>query len=112
MIKDIFTLAFAPESSTTQNTNASQKHVNAKYTSQPGEAADTKNSMQKIKTLPPSVVKDIEQKNMARKLSGLSPILIRVRPCLTCGSLFESSGNRTCGCSARTAGSIAGREII
>ncbi len=66
----------------------------------------------RIKTLPPSVVKDIEQKNIARKLAAISPIQIRVRRCLACGFMFESSGNRTCGCSSRTAGTIAGREII
>lgn len=65
-----------------------------------------------IKTLPPSVVKDIEQKNIARRLAGLSPIVIKVRRCIACGSLFESAGNRTCGCSSRTTGMIAGREII
>lgn len=67
---------------------------------------------QKIKTLPPSVVKDIEQKNLARRLAGLSPIVIKVRHCVSCGALFESAGNRTCGCSNRTVGIIAGREII
>jgi len=67
---------------------------------------------QKIKALPPSVVKDIEQKNVARRLAGLPLIHIKVRHCLICGSLFESSGNRTCGCSNRVAGTIAGREII
>ncbi|BBH53634.1 hypothetical protein [Fluviispira sanaruensis] len=66
----------------------------------------------RIKTLPPSVIKDIEQKNIARRLAGLSPIHVRVRRCLTCGSMFESAGNRTCGCSSRAAGTIAGREII
>ena len=66
----------------------------------------------RIKTLPPSVVKDIEQKNIARRLAGLSPISIKVRRCIACGSPFESAGNRTCGCSSRTAGTIAGREII
>jgi hypothetical protein len=66
----------------------------------------------KIKTLPPSVIRDIAQKNNARKLAGLTPIQIRIRRCIACGSLFESSGNRTCGCSSRSAGSIAGREII
>lgn len=65
-----------------------------------------------IKTLPPSVVKDIEQKNIARRLASLSPIVIKVRRCIACGSLFESAGNRTCGCSSRTTGMIAGREII
>jgi hypothetical protein len=66
----------------------------------------------RIKTLPPSVVKDIEQKNIARRLAGISPIQIRARRCLACSFMFESSGNRTCGCSSRTAGTIAGREII
>ena len=66
----------------------------------------------KIKTLPPSVVRDIEQKNIARRLAGLTPITIKVRRCIACGSSFESSGNRTCGCTSRTAGTIAGREII
>jgi hypothetical protein len=66
----------------------------------------------RIKTLPPSVVKDIEQKNIARRLAGLSPIQIKVRRCISCGAPFESAGNRTCGCSSRTAGTIAGREII
>ena len=66
----------------------------------------------KYKTLPPSVVKDIEQKNIARKLAGLPLIYIKVRKCLSCGAPFESAGNRTCGCSSRTTGMIAGREII
>ncbi len=66
----------------------------------------------RVKKLPPSVVKDIEQKNVARRLAGLSAIVIKVRRCIACGSKFESAGNRTCGCSSRTAGTIAGREII
>lgn len=66
----------------------------------------------KIKYLPPSVLKDIEQKNIARKLAGLQPIRINIRPCLTCGAKFQSAGNRTCGCTSRSAGIIAGREII
>ncbi len=66
----------------------------------------------KIKYLPPSVMKDIEQKNAARKLAGLPSIVTRIRRCLTCGSMFQSAGNRTCGCASRVAGIIAGREII
>lgn len=66
----------------------------------------------KFKALPPSVIKDIEQKNAARKLAGLPPIITRIRNCLTCGAKFQSAGNRTCGCTSRTAGTIAGREII
>jgi hypothetical protein len=66
----------------------------------------------KVKRLPPSVVKDIELKNHARRLANLSPIRIKVRTCISCGALFESAGNRTCGCNTRSTGYIAGREII
>ena len=66
----------------------------------------------KVKRLPASVVKDIELKNHARRLANLSPIKIKVRHCISCGTLFESAGNRTCGCNTRSTGYIAGREII
>jgi hypothetical protein len=69
-------------------------------------------SSNKVKRLPPSVVKDIELKNHARRLANLSPIRIKVRNCISCQVLFESSGNRTCGCNTRSTGYIAGREII
>jgi hypothetical protein len=69
-------------------------------------------SAHKIKRLPPSVVKDIDLKNQARKLACLAPIKIRVRVCIACNQLFESAGNRTCGCNTRSTGYIAGREII
>jgi hypothetical protein len=66
----------------------------------------------KVKRLPPSVVKDIELKNQARKLANLTPIKIKVRTCISCNQLFESAGNRACGCNTRSTGYIAGREII
>ncbi|MCB9228438.1 MAG: hypothetical protein H6618_02410 [Deltaproteobacteria bacterium] len=66
----------------------------------------------KVKRLPPSVVKDIELKNQARRLANLAPIKIRVRMCIACGQSFESAGNRTCGCNTRNTGYMAGREII
>ena len=66
----------------------------------------------KVKRLPPSVVKDIELKNHARRLANLSPIRIKVRTCISCSTQFESPGNRTCGCNTRSTGYIAGREII
>jgi len=69
-------------------------------------------SSNKVKRLPPSVVKDIELKNHARRLANLSPIQIKVRHCISCNTLFESAGNRTCGCNTRSTGYIAGREII
>lgn len=69
-------------------------------------------SSNRVKLLPPSVVKDIELKNHARKLANLAPIKIRVRTCIACANLFESAGNRTCGCNSRATGYIAGREII
>ena len=69
-------------------------------------------SSNKIKRLPPSAVKDIELKNQARKLACLAPIAVKVRTCIACSQLFESAGNRTCGCNTRSTGYIAGREII
>lgn len=51
-----------------------------------------------VKRLPPSVIKDIELKNHARRLACLQPIRIKIKTCTTCGGLFESTGNRTCGC--------------
>lgn len=66
----------------------------------------------RVKQLPPSVLKDIELKNHARRLANLAPIKIRIRRCISCLSLFESAGNRTCGCNTRSTGYIAGREII
>lgn len=66
----------------------------------------------KVKELPPSVMKDIELKNHARRLANLAPIKITVRTCVACRALFESAGNRTCGCNTRSVGYIAGREII
>ncbi|RYZ57339.1 MAG: hypothetical protein EOP07_10215 [Proteobacteria bacterium] len=73
---------------------------------------ETEFQLNKIKRLPPSVVKDIELKNHARRLANLSAIKIKVRSCITCGTLFESAGNRSCGCNMRSTGYIAGREII
>lgn len=76
--------------------------------------AESPNEFQanKVKRLPPSVVKDIELKNHARRLANLAPIRIKVRTCISCNTLFESAGNRTCGCNTRSTGYIAGREII
>ena len=74
--------------------------------------AEPTTTTKRIKQLPPSVVKDIELKNHARRLANLAPIKIRVRRCISCLSLFESAGNRTCGCNTRSTGYIAGREII
>lgn len=72
----------------------------------------TEPTAKRIKQLPPSVLKDIELKNHARRLANLAPIKIRIRRCISCLSLFESAGNRTCGCNTRSTGYIAGREII
>lgn len=65
-----------------------------------------------VKRLPASVVKDIELKNHARKLANLPPIKVKIRCCMSCGTQFESAGDRTCGCLNRSTGFIAGREII
>jgi len=76
------------------------------------EQTVTKPRANKVKRLPPSVVKDIELKNHARKLANLPLIKVRVRVCITCNSQFESTGNRTCGCSSRNVGYVAGREVL
>lgn len=41
---------------------------------------------------------DIDEVNRARRLVGLGPIIIKERPCLRCGSMFEARGanNRMC----------------
>ncbi len=57
---------------------------------------------EEIKKLPLAVVNDIELKNHARRLANLAPIVIKVRRCHVCGGLFESAGNRTCGCTIIT----------
>ena len=72
----------------------------------------TEPAPRRVKQLPPSALKDIELKNHARRLANLAPIKIRIRRCISCLSLFESAGNRTCGCNTRSTGYIAGREII
>ena len=76
------------------------------------ENLEIQRNQNKVKRLPPSVVKDIELKNQARRLANLAPIRIRVRACISCEQPFESAGNRTCGCNTRSTGYIAGREII
>jgi hypothetical protein len=55
-----------------------------------------------IKRLPKSVIQDIDLKNHARRLANLTPITIKVRRCAICDCLFESAGNRTCGCTIST----------
>lgn len=51
-----------------------------------------------VKRLPAEAVANLEEKNAARIGCGLSPIAVKIRTCLSCGILFESLGNRTCGC--------------
>ena len=52
----------------------------------------------KIRRLPAQTVKDVKVKNLARRLAGLSPLRIKVVSCLSCGQMFETVANRTCGC--------------
>ena len=40
----------------------------------------------------------LDDQNRARADAGLDPIQIRIRRCLSCGGLFESTENRLCGC--------------
>ena len=70
-------------------------------------------SSNEIKRLPPVVLRDIKLKNEARRLSSLKLIEIKIRKCIACDSLFESVGDRICGCNTgKRSGFIAGREII
>lgn len=55
-----------------------------------------------VKRMSPQMVRDIELKNHARRLVNLRPIRITVRRCNACGGLFETAGNRTCGCLMET----------
>lgn len=52
----------------------------------------------RVKRLQPAVVRELELQNKARQDCGLKLIRVKVRSCLRCSALFESIGNRTCGC--------------
>ena len=65
-----------------------------------------------IKKLPSFLIRDLEHKNKARELAGLSLIRIKVRRCIACGARFESIGNRGCGCISRNTPSVGGRDIL
>ena len=43
-------------------------------------------------------IKEMEDQNRARRLACLPPLKIKIVECLRCGELFESCGNRLCGC--------------
>lgn len=51
-----------------------------------------------IKRLSIKAKRDIELKNISRKLAGLPIIQIALRRCSACNKLFESAENVTCGC--------------
>lgn len=76
--------------------------------STPEEAADGWNKKvspdRVIKRLSPAVRNDLELKNHARVVNGLGLLRIMVKTCTVCGGLFESAGNRTCGCTVKTKG--------
>ncbi len=67
---------------------------------------------EKVKKLPPTIQRDFDSKNRARKSAFLSPLSITVRSCLICGKKFESVGNRLCGCVPRSMMSFAGRDVL
>ena len=41
-------------------------------------------------------LRDIEQQNHARKLVDLPTLVVKVRTCMVCNSVFESVGRRIC----------------
>ena len=51
-----------------------------------------------VKKLGPFQARALMDQNTARSAIGLSKIEIKIRRCLSCGSLFESTQNRLCGC--------------
>lgn len=53
---------------------------------------------EEIKRLTSIALVDLKEKNKARADLGLSDIKLKVRRCLRCQKLFESLGNRLCGC--------------
>ena len=67
----------------------------------------------RIKKMATAIKKDIEEQNKARALAKLPLIEIKVRKCLSCGTLFESAGERNCGCITQDEiGVLSGRDII
>ena len=43
---------------------------------------------------------------------GLRPLELKIRTCIVCKSLFESIGDRTCGCTQGQVTNLAGIEVI
>ncbi|MFK7826565.1 MAG: hypothetical protein AB8G05_20660 [Oligoflexales bacterium] len=43
---------------------------------------------------------------------GLKPIQLKIRTCMACKSLFESIGDRTCGCTIGHVTNLAGIEVV
>lgn len=76
------------------------------------EAEKSVEESKKVKPLPPVILKEIEQKNQARKLANLPLLAIKVRRCIACKQLFESAGKWNCGCQSKTTGSISGRDVL
>lgn len=58
-----------------------------------------------VKKLPPSVHRDIELKNHARRLANLSPMKVSINKCKHCGGNFETIDSKKdhCGCSLNKA---------
>lgn len=66
----------------------------------------------KVKPLPVARKKELELQNKARELVGVSAIKIKVRNCNQCDALFESIGNRNCGCNSIQTATLTGLEVI
>lgn len=72
----------------------------------------TTETQETVKRMPISDKNEIEEQNKARRGAGLSLLKISVRQCMACGILFESTGNRNCGCNTQVEGFISGRNIL
>lgn len=58
----------------------------------------------KVKRIDPDKLRDLKEKNETRAMHGLRALAVKVRTCLACGGLFESIGDRTCGCTNKRSG--------
>ena len=65
-----------------------------------------------VKRLPECDLRMIDELNRGRRNANLSALVVKVRRCMGCRTLFESTGNRQCGCNGKASASLCGREMI
>lgn len=60
-----------------------------------------------LKSIHEDKVRLLAEQNQARAYLGLPLLKIKIRKCVSCGSLFESIEERTCGCSEEQRNQLA-----